>query len=367
MRSQSSPTPRIEKGCIGQGRWKLAASTSVSSAVSDSTRCGLRIAHSKPTGPPMSWTTRWQRSIPSASIASPVQRASPLQRSRSPRAARPAPARGGRRRPRAAPGSPAPAAASGRGSSSPAPRASARPGRPRPARARSCPRRRPRTARPAASCRAIASATSAFTSPGSHESSLPAARLWRRPLTRSREARKEQRVSEKVVLERDDLRRTLRRIAHEIAEKNPEPERLGDRRHPHPRRGARPPPARPGRRADRGRGADRRPRHLLLPRRRRRQGRPPRSRSSTPPTSTSTSPGARSCWSTTCCSPAAPCGPRSTRSSTTAARSGCSWRCSATAATASCRSAPTTSARTCRPRAASGSTCASRRPTRSTG
>jgi pyrimidine operon attenuation protein/uracil phosphoribosyltransferase len=33
-------------------------------------------------------------------------------------------------------------------------------------------------------------------------------------------------VSEKVVLERDDLRRTLRRIAHEIAEGNPEPERL---------------------------------------------------------------------------------------------------------------------------------------------
>jgi pyrimidine operon attenuation protein/uracil phosphoribosyltransferase len=33
-------------------------------------------------------------------------------------------------------------------------------------------------------------------------------------------------VSEKVVLERDDLRRTLRRIAHEIAEKNPEPDRL---------------------------------------------------------------------------------------------------------------------------------------------
>jgi pyrimidine operon attenuation protein/uracil phosphoribosyltransferase len=33
-------------------------------------------------------------------------------------------------------------------------------------------------------------------------------------------------VSEKVVLERDDLRRTLRRIAHEIAEKNPEPDGL---------------------------------------------------------------------------------------------------------------------------------------------
>ena len=33
-------------------------------------------------------------------------------------------------------------------------------------------------------------------------------------------------MSEKVVLEHDDLRRTLRRIAHEIAEKNPEPTRL---------------------------------------------------------------------------------------------------------------------------------------------
>ena len=33
-------------------------------------------------------------------------------------------------------------------------------------------------------------------------------------------------MSEQVVLEHDDLRRTLRRIAHEIAEANPEPERL---------------------------------------------------------------------------------------------------------------------------------------------
>ena len=33
-------------------------------------------------------------------------------------------------------------------------------------------------------------------------------------------------MSEKVVLERDDLRRTLRRIAHEIAEKNPVPDSL---------------------------------------------------------------------------------------------------------------------------------------------
>jgi pyrimidine operon attenuation protein / uracil phosphoribosyltransferase len=33
-------------------------------------------------------------------------------------------------------------------------------------------------------------------------------------------------LSEKVVLEHDDLRRTLQRIAHEIAEKNPDPEAL---------------------------------------------------------------------------------------------------------------------------------------------
>ena len=33
-------------------------------------------------------------------------------------------------------------------------------------------------------------------------------------------------MSESVVLKRDDLRRTLRRIAHEVAEANPEPERL---------------------------------------------------------------------------------------------------------------------------------------------
>ena len=33
-------------------------------------------------------------------------------------------------------------------------------------------------------------------------------------------------MSEKVVLEHDDLRRTLRRIAHEIAEKNPDSDRL---------------------------------------------------------------------------------------------------------------------------------------------
>src|ERR1044071_7726036 len=47
---------------------------------------------------------------------------------------------------------------------------------------------------------------------------------WSRPLTRSSEARKETtKVAEKIVLEHDDLRRTLRRIAHEIAQKNPDP------------------------------------------------------------------------------------------------------------------------------------------------
>src|SRR5215213_6562466 len=57
----------------------------------------------------------------------------------------------------------------------------------------------------------------------------PPARLLHsaRPLTRSREARKAvENMSEKVVLQHDDLRRTLRRIAHEIAEKNPSSEGL---------------------------------------------------------------------------------------------------------------------------------------------
>ena len=43
------------------------------------------------------------------------------------------------------------------------------------------------------------------------------------PLTRSREARKGRVLTDKVVLDRDDLRRTLLRIAHEIVEKNPGP------------------------------------------------------------------------------------------------------------------------------------------------
>ena len=155
---------------------------------------------------------------------------------------------------------------------------------------------------------------------------------------------------EKVVLDHDDLRRTLVRIAHEIVEKNPDSDRLALvgihtrgavlARRLHALVGE----------LDRRRGPARRPRHLLLPRRHRRPRARRRSRSSTPPTSTSTSTAARSSSSTTCSSPAARCAPRSTRSSTTAAPRGCSSRCSPTAATASCRSAPTTSARTCRPR-----------------
>ena len=158
-------------------------------------------------------------------------------------------------------------------------------------------------------------------------------------------------MSEKVVLEHDDLRRTLRRIAHEIAEKNPDSAGLaivgihtrgavlarrlhallaeltgaelpigdidisfyrddvgakapghaaGRPRLPHRLR-----PRRPHRRP-------RRRRPLHRPHRARRDRRPLRLR---PPAA------------------------------------GCSSPCSATAATASCRSAPTTSARTCRPRA----------------
>ena len=60
-------------------------------------------------------------------------------------------------------------------------------------------------------------------------------------------------MSEKVVLDRDDLRRTLLRIAHEIVETNPEAERLALVGIHTARRGHGPPPARPDRRADRGR------------------------------------------------------------------------------------------------------------------
>ena len=55
------------------------------------------------------------------------------------------------------------------------------------------------------------------------------------------------------------------------------------------------------------------------------------------------------CSSTTCSTPAAPSGPPSTPSPTTAGPAPCSWPSWSTAATGSCPSGRTTSARTCRP------------------
>ena len=55
--------PRTANGRIDHGRRKPASSSIMFSAVRECTRSGLRIAHSKPIGPPMSCTTRWQRSI----------------------------------------------------------------------------------------------------------------------------------------------------------------------------------------------------------------------------------------------------------------------------------------------------------------
>ena len=57
----------------------------------------------------------------------------------------------------------------------------------------------------------------------------------------------------------------------------------------------------------------------------------PRGRSATPRCPTAASTTAWSCWSTTCCSPAGRCAPRSTPWATTAARARCSWPCSSTA------------------------------------
>ena len=98
------------------------------------------------------------------------------------------------------------------------------------------------------------------------------------PLTRSREARKGRAVktsepgSDRVVLDRDDLRRTLSRIAHEIiVESEPRPRlaRWSPCRHPHPRRPARAAPAQADRRVLRdGDPAFGHGRHHLLPRRR---------------------------------------------------------------------------------------------------
>ena len=173
------------------------------------------------------------------------------------------------------------------------------------------------------------------------------------PLTRSREARKGRAVQnqpERVVLDRDDLRRTLVRIAHEIVEKNPAEDAgtlalvgihtrgavLARRLHAlvGELTGSEVPlgdldisfyrddldDREPGRPAGRPQLASR-----LRPRR-------------------------RGPWSssTTSSTPAARCGRRSTPCSTTAVPTASSSRCSPTAGTASFRSGPTTSARTCR-------------------
>ena len=184
------------------------------------------------------------------------------------------------------------------------------------------------------------------------------------PLTRSREARKGRAWKtqpERVVLDRDDLRRTLVRIAHEIVEKNPGAEPHRRCRHPHPRApfsAAACTPWSASSPAPRCRSATSTSPSTATTSP---TASPARSRSSTARTSTSTSTAAPSSSSTTSCSPAAPRGRRSTRCSTTDGPSASSSPCSPTAATASCRSAPTTSARTCRPRATSASTSASRR------
>ena len=132
---------------------------------------------------------------------------------------------------------------------------------------------------------------------------------------------------EKVVLDRDDLRRTLMRIAHEIVEKNPGEDGLGLV-------------------GIHTRGAVLASRlHALVGELTGSQiplgdldisstattstpACPAGSRSCMRLTSTSTSTGARSCSSTTCCSPDERSAPRSRRCSTTGARSGCSSRCS---------------------------------------
>src|SRR4029450_6157871 len=74
-----------------------------------------------------------------------------------------------------------------------------------------------------------------------------------------------------------------------------------------------------------------------------------RPRRPTTPSCRSTWPAWSWSWSTTCSTPAGPCGPPWTRSPTSAGRGPSSWPCWSTAATVSCPCGPTTSARTCPP------------------
>ena len=62
-----------------QGRRNESTSMSVLRMVIDRIRAGIAAATSNPTGPPMSCTTRWKRSSPSASTAAVANRPSPVQ------------------------------------------------------------------------------------------------------------------------------------------------------------------------------------------------------------------------------------------------------------------------------------------------
>ena len=169
-------------------------------------------------------------------------------------------------------------------------------------------------------------------------------------------------TQQKVVLDEDDIRRTLVRIAHEIVEKNSDGDVALVGIH---RRGAH-----LATRLHRLVGdlldaeiAARRHRHRLLPRRPRhpRRGRQPGGPRLAPAVP-ARGPHRRARRRRALHRPHRP-RRRSRRCSTTAAPPACSSPCSPTAATASSRSAPTTSARTCPPPAPSASTSASRRST----
>ena len=177
--------------------------------------------------------------------------------------------------------------------------------------------------------------------------------------------------AQRVLLDEEQVRRTLSRIAHEIIERNDDLDDGRARRDPHARRAARAAPA-PARRGALGRRARARPaRHHLPPRRRPRPRRAARRAAPQPRRARHEArlrargphrdPRRRRPLH-------GPHDPRRDRRAVRVrpARRACSSPCSPTAATASCRSAPTTSARTCRRRAASASRSSCSRSTRST-
>ena len=126
------------------------------------------------------------------------------------------------------------------------------------------------------------------------------------------------------VFDAADLRRALTRIAHEIVERNHGAGERRARRHVHPGRRAR---AAPRRRDRVVRGRRPCPSARSTSPSTATTSACGRSRRSAPPRSP-TSPGRSSCSSTTCCSPAAPPAPRSTRCSSWAGPVRCSSRCS---------------------------------------